>query len=38
MKSELINKIIQMLIKDGCYRQEMQAELEIILSEYEVDK
>lgn len=38
MKSELINKIIQMLIKDGCFRQDMKSELEIILSEYEVEK
>ena len=38
MKQELINEIIQMLIKEGCYRKEMQSELEIILSEYEVDK
>ena len=38
MKQELINEIIQMLIKEGCFRKEMQSELEIILSEYEVDK
>ena len=38
MKTELINEIIQILIKYGCFRQEIKSEIEIILSEYEVEK
>ena len=37
MKQELINRIIQMIIKYGCFRQEMASDLEIILSDYDVD-
>lgn len=37
MKQELKDRVIQMLIKEGCFRKEMAQELEIILADYEVE-
>lgn len=37
MKQELINRVIQMLIKYDCFQQEMESELEIIFADYDVE-
>lgn len=38
MKKELIDRILQVLISEDCFRPEVEQELEILLSDYEVEK
>ena len=38
MRKELIDRILQVLISEDCFRPEIEQELEIILSDYEIGK
>lgn len=38
MKKELIDRILQILIKKGCYRPDMPTELEIIFADYDISE